>query len=139
MLNKLKIKRGSMTASISTQGIVLVIIASTIMAVSSLMLRHSIGVVGGFGSSAEGLIGDISKLLLQPVFVIGVFLYAGATLLWMKVMSTEPISIGYPILVATSFVVIGTGAAYFFGESLSVPKLVGMAVIIVGVIIASFG
>jgi multidrug transporter EmrE-like cation transporter len=123
---------------ISTQGIILVIIAASIMAVSSLMLNYSIDKIGGFAVSFSTLPQDIWRILREPIFLIALFLYAGGTLLWMKVMSTEPISIGYPILVAVSFVVIGLGGIYFFKESLTPQKLIGMVVILVGVMLASF-
>jgi drug/metabolite transporter (DMT)-like permease len=128
-----------MTLGITPRGIVLVIIASAIMAVSSLMLRHSVGKIGGFGGELAQLPADMLKLLLEPVFVVGVFLYAAGTLLWMKVISDEPISIGYPILISTSFIVVAVGAAYFFNEPLTTLKVLGMVVITIGVIIASFG
>lgn len=128
-----------MSLSISPRGIVLVIVASVIMAVSSLMLRYAIGKIGGFGGELGQLPADILKLLLEPVFVIGVFLYGGGTLLWMKVISDEPISVGYPILISTSFIVVAFGAAYFFNEPLTTIKILGMVVITIGVIIASFG
>ncbi len=128
-----------MALSISLRGILLVIVASSIMAVSSLMLKYSIDRIGGFAGELSQVPADIIKLLLQPAFVIGVILYAGGTLLWMKSISDEPMSIGYPILISTSFLVIAIGSAYFFNEALTPVKIVGMIVITIGVIIASFG
>lgn len=128
-----------MNLSISPRGIVLVIVASTIMAISSLMMRYAIGKIGGFGGELGQLPADILKILMEPVFLLGVFLYGAGTLMWMAVISDEPISIGYPILISTSFIVVAFGAAYFFNEPLTNVKLLGMVVITVGVIIASFG
>lgn len=128
-----------MALSISPRGILLIIIASTLMAVASLMLKYSIDRIGGFGGDLSQVPSDIFKLLLQPVFVLGVVLYVGGTLLWMRSISTEPMSIGYPILIASSFIVIALGSAYFFNEPLTAIKLVGMVIITIGVMIASFG
>lgn len=123
--------------SISIQGIILVVIAGTLMSAASLMLKQSIGAIGGFGEG--NIIREIFALLLQPIFVLGVILYGSGTLLWMRVISTEPISIGYPILMGVAFLAITIGAAVFFKEAMSIPKILGMMIILVGVIVASQG
>jgi multidrug transporter EmrE-like cation transporter len=128
-----------MELSITPRGIVLIVIASGIMAISSLMLKYSIDRIGGFGGELAQVPADILKLLLEPAFVLGVLLYGGGTLLWMRSISTEPISIGYPILIASSFVIIALGSAYFFNEALTPVKIIGMVIITIGVIVASFG
>lgn len=125
--------------AISIQGIILIFIAATLMSVASLMLRGSIDAVGGFGGNLATIHKDILALLLQPIFIIGVILYGGGTLLWMRVLSTEPLSIGYPILMSFAFVTITLGAAAFFNEAITATKLIGMAVIVAGVVIASNG
>lgn len=125
--------------SISLQGVIMVIIASGMMACASLMLRAGIDAVGGFGGELTKLHEDIFALILQPIFILGVILYGSGTLLWMRVISTEPLSIGYPILVSFSFIVVSMGAAAFFKEPLTIPKLLGMGVILMGVIITSNG
>jgi multidrug transporter EmrE-like cation transporter len=122
---------------ISVQGIVMVLVASGMMAVASLMLKQGITNIGGFGEG--NIIREIMTLLLQPIFIIGVLLYGSGTLLWMRVISTEPLSIGYPILVSFSFIIVTLGAVFLFKETISLVRLFGMAVILVGVVIASQG
>ena len=128
-----------MTFSISLRGVLLVVLAAGMMAIASLMLRYSIDKVGGFGGDIARVHEDIIRLLLQPVFVLGVFLYGTGTLVWMRVIATESLSIGYPILVSASFIVITLGASAFFNEPFSLLKGVGMALIIAGVFIATQG
>ena len=125
--------------SISTQGIILIIVAATLMSAGSLGLRGAIDSIGGFGNSIGGLWGDIWKLAFNPIFIVGLGLYGAGTLVWMRVLSTEPISVGYPILMSIAFIAISIGAAVFFREAITPQKLVGMAIIVVGVIIATNG
>jgi multidrug transporter EmrE-like cation transporter len=121
------------------RGIILVIIAAGMMASASLMLRAGIDRAGGFGTHPGRLVEDILNLLRQPIFLIGVFLYGSGTLVWMRVISSEPLSLGYPVLVSVSFVAITLGAAFFFKEPLSIIKVIGMVVILVGVLVVSNG
>jgi multidrug transporter EmrE-like cation transporter len=125
--------------TISTQGLILIIIAATLMSAGSLGLKGSIGAIGGFGSSVDGLFSDILALIRNPIFIIGLVLYGGGTLLWMKVIATEPLSVGYPILLSVAFIAVTLGAVFFFRETLSPVKLLGMIVIVVGVIITTNG
>ena len=125
--------------SISVQGLILIVIAATLMSAGSLGLRGAIDSIGGFGDSVGGLWGDIWALAFNPIFLVGLALYGSGTLVWMRVLSTEPISVGYPILMSIAFITITFGAAVFFREAITVAKLIGMAVIVVGVIIATNG
>jgi multidrug transporter EmrE-like cation transporter len=125
--------------SISTQGIILIIIAATLMSAGSLGLRGAIDAIGGFGDNIATIHKDIFALMLNPIFIIGITLYGAGTLLWMRVISTEPLSVGYPILMSVAFIAIAFGAAIFFKEAITPQKLIGMVVIVVGVVIATSG
>jgi multidrug transporter EmrE-like cation transporter len=57
----------------------------------------------------------------------------------MRVIASEPLSIGYPILLSIAFIAITLGAAFFFDERITVVKLFGMALIISGVIVTTNG
>jgi multidrug transporter EmrE-like cation transporter len=132
-----KFKRGKM--AISTQGLILIIIAAILMSAGSLGLKGSITAIGGFGSDFNTLLSDIFALLRNPIFLLGLFLYGTGTLLWMKVIASEPLSVGYPILLSVAFIAVTLGAVLFFRESLSPVKLVGMFVIVIGVVITTNG
>ncbi len=125
--------------AISTQGIILIIIAATMMSFGSLGLKGAIDAIGGFGENIGTLFKDIFALMINPIFLIGLALYGGGTLIWMRVISTEPISVGYPILMSIAFITITGGAAFFFNETITIQKIIGMAIIVAGVVIATNG
>ena len=78
----------------------------------------------------------LTSLLLKP-WVISAFIAAfGASLCWMAAISRLPLSKAYPFT-ALSFPLIAVLAAWLFRESLDLYKLVGTALIIVGVIVLS--
>jgi multidrug transporter EmrE-like cation transporter len=123
----------------TTRGLVFVVIAACMMASASLMLRAGIQRAGGFGSSGGQILNDIWNLARQPIFDLGVILYGLGTLVWMRVIASEPLSLGYPMLTSIAFVVITGGAALFFHEALSVIKVVGMVIILVGIFVLANG
>lgn len=125
--------------AITTQGIFLIILAATMMSLGSLGLKGAIEAIGGFGEDLGRIHEDVIALLINPIFIVGIILYGSGTLVWMRVISTEPLSVGYPILMSIAFIAITIGAAVFFREALTIPKIIGMIVIVVGVVIATNG
>lgn len=125
--------------AISTQGILLIVVAATMMSFGSLGLKGAIEAIGGFGGDITSIHKDIFALMINPIFIVGIILYGAGTLVWMRVISTEPLSVGYPILMSMAFATITVGAAVFFEEAITPSKIIGMLVIVVGVVIATNG
>ncbi len=87
----------------------------------------------------NGQIVDYLRLFLQPIFIVGLFFYGLAMITWIKVLSSEPMNLAYPILSSIAFALVIMGAAFFFKESLSLVKIVGIIVIIIGITITAQG
>lgn len=62
--------------------------------------------------------------------------YALSILLWMAVLSKVEVSFAYPFL-SIGYVVAAVVGYYFFGESLSVIRIVGIVIICIGVYLIS--
>ena len=60
-------------------------------------------------------------------------------MLWAKVLATVDISLAYPIFVSLAFVIVVMGSRIFFSESLNPIKILGIAVIALGIIVVSRG
>ena len=71
-----------------------------------------------------------------PTMWIAVALYAAATLLWVRILMTVPLSRAYPF-VALAFVLVPAAGYVFFHESVSLRYAAGTALIIAGVIVAA--
>ena len=123
----------------SSTGFVLVLITAAMTMAANLMLRAGIDAAGGFApTGALGLMPAVVKLFLQPLFAIGFVFYFLASVVWFRVVATEPLSVAYPILVSLTFTLVSAGAVLFFQESLSLQKGVGLAAILAGIAIISF-
>ena len=72
---------------------------------------------------------------LSPVMLIALVIYAAATLLWVFVLRTVPLSSAYAVF-SLAFLIVPVLAWIFLGETLSLNTLIGGAIIVVGVIIA---
>lgn len=75
------------------------------------------------------------SIAFDPVFITALALYGTATLLWIYVLKTVPLSYAYSFM-ALTFVIVPLLALLFLGESLSWRYGVGSALIIAGLIIS---
>ncbi|MCX6225980.1 MAG: hypothetical protein NTV01_14710 [Bacteroidia bacterium] len=116
------------------RGLSLVFLSAFITVAANLMLRAGVDRAGVFPAQFQTVSNAIARLMSQPLF-----LYAMAVLLWFYVISTEPLSVAYPLLVSLTFIFVTLGAIVVFGEALTLPKVVGMLIILIGIIIVGRG
>ena len=95
------------------------VLSAALTMAANLLLRAGIDGAGGFaaGSPAEA-IAALVRLFAQLRFVAGFALYFLASVVWFRVVATEPLSVAYPILVSCTFVLVTAGAVILFGEPL---------------------
>ena len=72
--------------------------------------------------------------LLSPWIVGGLFLYGSGTLLWLFCLRHLDLSLAYP-LGTLQYAFIFLGAWFFFDENLSLQRMIGTAIIVLGVVI----
>jgi drug/metabolite transporter (DMT)-like permease len=84
------------------------------------------------GASGSWLI-EVARL---PAMWVAVALYAGATLLWVRILTTVPLSRAYPFA-ALAFVLVPAAGYLVFHEPITIRYAFGTALIVVGVAIAA--
>lgn len=119
------------------RGLTLVGAAAVLTASGNLLLRSGVTRAGGFALSPDHLVADSLRLLRQPVFLAGFALYFTAAAVWFRVISTEQLSSSYPLVVSLTFLCVTVGAAVFFHEHLSLQKLLGLGIILLGIIVVA--
>lgn len=76
------------------------------------------------------------KLLLDPFILSGFLAAFVASLFWMAAISKFDVSYAYPFM-SSSFVIVFVLAALFFNEPVNASKVVGLALIMLGIVITS--
>lgn len=122
----------------SAIGFFLVLFTAVLTMAANLMLRAGIDAAGGF--TLDGLTETfhaLVRLFMQPLFTLGFIIYFLGSVVWFRVVATEPLSLAYPMLVSLTFTLVTAGAVLLFGEPFSLRKAVGLAVILAGIAIVS--
>ena len=121
----------------TSRGLLLVVLVAVLQVSGNLLLRAGVIGAGGMSLGLATLFTDLRRLFLNPVFDLGVLLYAAASLVWFGVVSSETLSSSYPILVSLSFLFVTAGATVFFHETLTVQKIIGIGILFVGILLVS--
>jgi len=76
----------------------------------------------------------IPQAFLNVWMLAAVALYASATLLWVFILRSTPLSAAYPFA-ALGFVLVPLGAAVLFGEVLTLRYAAGIVLVVVGILL----
>jgi multidrug transporter EmrE-like cation transporter len=123
---------------VSVSGLVLVLLTAGLTMAANLLLRSGVDAAGGFAiTGVRQALHGLVHLFMQPRFTAGFVMYALASIVWFRVVATEPLSIAYPILVSLTFLLVTAGAVVLFMEPLSLRKVLGLLVTLAGIVIIS--
>jgi len=101
---------------------------------AQLLLKAGTNAVGHFEFTRANILPIAFRLATQPPIIGGLACYVISVVVWIVGLSRVDVSIAYPML-SLGYIVNAFAAWYLFGEVLSVHKLVGIGVILVGVVI----
>lgn len=90
---------------------------------------------GSSGKEINSLL-SLIKLFFNPIIILALFLYAGTTGLWLYILNKASLSFAYPIQ-ALAFPLVLAASIFFFNESVSLTRWIGVGIICVGVFIAT--
>lgn len=114
----------------------LVMLGVLLNAAAQLLLKAGTNAVGTFAFSADNVLPVGWKLATEPHIVGGLTCYVISVAVWIMALSRLEVSIAYPML-SVGYVVNAIAAWYLFGEALSVMRLTGIGIIILGVYVVS--
>lgn len=103
-----------------------------------LVIKWQVSQAGALPVGSGAKIVFLFGLLLNPWIVSGFLAAFFASLCWMAAMTKFHLSHAYPFM-GLSFVLVLFFSGFFFGESITLLKIAGTALIVFGIIVASQG
>ncbi len=101
-------------------------------ACAQLLLKAGVNAVGAFEVSRANLLPVGLKLITQVPLLAGLGCYGVSLLVWIVGLSRVDVSIAYPML-SIGYVLNALLASYFFGEALTLQRMLGIGIILLGV------
>jgi multidrug transporter EmrE-like cation transporter len=105
-------------------------------ATAQLLLKAGTNAVGQFEFNAGNIVPVGMKLALEPHIMGGMVCYVVSLVVWILGLSRVEVSIAYPML-SVGYLLNAVAAWYLFGEAVSVTRLAGIGIIIIGVYIVA--
>ena len=99
---------------------------------AQLLLKAGTNSIGAFEFSRDNIIPIGWKLATEPHIAGGLGCYVISVVVWVLALSRVEVSIAYPLL-SVGYVVNAIAAWYLFGEAVTVMRLAGIGIIIIGV------
>lgn len=93
-------------------------------------LKFGLNMIGGV-SLSDGIAG-VFKLMQTPWIFIGFLLYGISAVLWLDVLSKLDFSLAFPMVGLTYVFTLLIGR-FFFGESVGLERMLGVAFILCGI------
>lgn len=112
----------------------LLIPAVLLSTTGELFFKTGMNRIGGFEFSPAAIRAILPQVIRSPFIWIGFVGFGGGAVFWLAVLSRAPLSLAYPIL-ASSYLVVVVEAWLFLHERVSRQRLLGVAVIVIGVVI----
>jgi multidrug transporter EmrE-like cation transporter len=111
----------------------LILFGVTLNAIAQLLLKKGMTTIGHFAFSGGEILKIAPTVALNPYVVGGLFSYVLSVGLWMLVLSRVDVSAAYPFL-SIGYIIAAFGGWLFFAEDLSLARMVGIALICIGVV-----
>lgn len=102
-------------------------------AFAQVLLKKGMMSIGHFEFSAANLAPITLKATTNPFVVGGLLCYVLSVILWMLVLSRVEVSFAYPFL-SIGYIVTAVIGYYYFGELVTVERIIGILLICSGVI-----
>ncbi|HUW51789.1 MAG TPA: SMR family transporter [Sulfuricella sp.] len=105
-------------------------------AAAQLLLKAGTNAVGHFAFSRGNILPVGWQLATEPHIMGGLSFYVISVVVWIMALSRVEVSIAYPML-SIGYVVNALAAWWLFGEAVSITRLAGIGIIIIGVYVVS--
>lgn len=105
----------------------LLVIGIIIVSAGQLLLKR-----GVFDVDIQPSIEILSNILKSPYLILGISLYGLGSILWLFVLKRMPLSVAYPSM-SISYIIVFFASGILFTETLGFTKILGVALIFLGV------
>ena len=112
--------------------IALVLISVFLNAIAQLFIKSGTNALGSLRLGNDGIFSTVLRVGLEPHIIGGLVCCVFSVAIWIVALSKIPVSIAYPML-SIGYVVNIFAAWILFGEVISIQKIIGVSIIIVGV------
>ncbi|MBM3935008.1 MAG: hypothetical protein FJ319_12040 [SAR202 cluster bacterium] len=111
-------------------------VVAIILVAGQTSLKYGLNRTGGITGGSFTSIETWAKVLFSPFVIVGFALYGAASLLWLRVLTEQELSLAYPFISLSYAASLLIGRVVFH-DDLSLLRIVGVGIIVFGAFIVS--
>lgn len=115
----------------------LLVISVTFNVTANILLKKGVTAFGGISGEKAKIFLELSKAVINPFILIGLVLYGFSFLIWLRVLTFNDLSKSYPIFATCVFLLTTFGSLKFLNEDVSMSRIIGMVVMLIGIFIVA--
>lgn len=116
--------------------IVYILISVLAGALGQVLLKKGMGSIGPLTLGAHDLFGTLLRMGTNPFVLGGLMIYVCSTVFWLAALSRVDLSFAYPF-VSLSYILMLVASWQLFGENITLLRLAGSFVVLLGVFLIS--
>lgn len=116
----------------------LILLTVVLNTAAQLALKIGIDKIGIFAFTWSSFLPIGLKVILSPWIILGIVIYAISVGTWLMVLSRAPVSIAYPMS-SLGYIMSAIAAYYLLGENLTLMRIAGVVIILIGVYMVARG
>ena len=122
----------------ATMNIAIVYILISVIggAVGQIVLKKGMSTMGALTLSSRDLLTTLWRMGTNPYVIVGLAVYVAGTVFWLAALSRVDLSFAYPFA-SLSYGVMLAASWLLFNEDISLVRIIGTVVVVLGVIIIS--
>jgi drug/metabolite transporter (DMT)-like permease len=114
----------------------LVLLGVMLNAGAQLLLKVGMERIGQFAFSWSNALPIGMQVAVNPYVLIGLVFYVVSVVVWLLVLSRVDVSVAYP-MVSLGYIVNAIVAYYWLGEQVSMLRILGIVIILLGVFLVA--
>tara|TARA_B100001750_G_C15168995_1_gene428246 strand:- start:39 stop:398 length:360 start_codon:yes stop_codon:yes gene_type:complete len=110
----------------------LILLSVILNTTAQVMLKKGLNTIGFIGFKKEILLKSLLKIVSSPFIMGGIAFFVVSLALWLVILSRTDLSVAYP-MTSLSYVLTALLGYVFLGETLSLSRMGGIVIIMIGV------
>lgn len=104
---------------------------------ANIFLKKGVVAFGGLSGEKSKIITELTRASSNPFIIFGLVLYGCSFIIWLRVLTFADLSRAYPIFATIVFMFTTLGSMIFLKENVSIMRVFGIAIMLVGIYIAA--
>jgi len=104
---------------------------------ANILLKKGVTSFGGLSGQKAQLFIELTKAVTSPFVIFGVALYGFSFLIWLRILSFNDLSRAYPIFATIVFLLTTAGSVVFLNENVSLLRLIGIGIMLLGIFLVA--